>query len=63
MTLGDFLLYLLNLHAKTFRGLERSWIMDEALNRDLLRSLGKSKCAGLVKVSSVMLYVLTVTFF
>jgi hypothetical protein len=51
VTAGDFLLYLVNLYAKTFHELERSWTGDEALNRKFLRSLGASMCADLVKVS------------
>ena len=48
-----FLLYSINLYAKTFREFERSWTAgDETLNRALLRSLGVSTCADLVKVSS-----------
>jgi len=43
--------YSFNLYAKTFRELERSWTGDEAINQDILRSLGPSTCAGLVKVS------------
>jgi len=50
-TLDGFLLYSLNSYAKTFRELERSWTGDQAINRDTLRSLGTSTCAGLVMVS------------
>ena len=41
-----------DLEIKTFRDLERSLTTDEDLNRDLLRSLGASICADLVKVST-----------
>jgi hypothetical protein len=37
---------------KTFRDLERSWTRDEDRDRALLRSLGASVCADLVKVSA-----------
>ena len=43
--------YSFNLYAKTFRELERSWTGDEAINGAILRSLGPSTCADLVKVS------------
>ena len=43
--------YSINLYAKTFRELERSWSGDKALNLKLLRSLGVSTCADLIKVN------------
>ena len=39
------------LDPKTFRGLEKRWTGDQHLDQDLLRSLGPSMCAKLVKVS------------
>ena len=39
------------LDPKAFRDLERLWTGDEHRNRDLLKSLGPSMCAELVKVS------------
>ena len=49
---SPFLLLCAYLDMKTFRDLERSLTRDEDLNRDLLRSLGPSICAGLVKVGT-----------
>jgi len=43
--------YSFNMCAKTFRELERSWTGDEAIDEAILRSLGPSTCADLVKVS------------
>ena len=42
--------FLTYLDTKTFRNFERSWTRDDN-NRDLLRDLGGSMCADLVKVS------------
>lgn len=38
------------LNPKTFRVLERRWAEDGHINQDLLRSLGPSMCAELIKV-------------
>jgi hypothetical protein len=51
VTPDNFLVYSLNLYAKAFRSLERSWTGDKAINQDTLRSLGTTACAGLVIVS------------
>ena len=51
MTPDDFLRPSLNLYAKAFCELERSWTGDEATNEAILRSFGLSTCTGLVKVS------------
>ena len=48
---GHCLVLSLNMYAKAFRELERSWTGDKALNRDLLSSLGTSMCTNLVKVN------------
>ena len=46
-----FLLYSFNCVLQTFREVERAWTGDEALNQDLLHSLGGSTCADLIMVS------------